>query len=244
MARPRALDESKRQMVVALIASGMQERRVAECIGCSALTIRRERRVNEDFDQQFRRAKMSVALRPLETMRKASQTHWRAAAWLIDREERKPLGQQTKPAVVGRREVDTLLRDLREMIGREADGLMLSIRLDANIEQTVRRWADDPTGKRPAEAGNAMSLFGPSAAEIRQSMALSTERREARAAIRDGELNGDLDREMLGEPTATSTTGKLAGMLCAAIKAQAAAKQQTENGPNPLPSRAGGVTRG
>lgn len=83
--RPRALDEVKRREVCALISAGCGIADAARYVGCSPSTIRREALRNEDFHESLRKAEVSSQLESLRTMRQAAATHWRAAAWLLER---------------------------------------------------------------------------------------------------------------------------------------------------------------
>ncbi|TWT75808.1 hypothetical protein Pla123a_25900 [Posidoniimonas polymericola] len=88
MARPRVLDEGKQREVCALLTAGMTVREAADYLGCCEKTIRREQRRDEGFDERVRRARMHARLGPLQAVRQAAATHWRAAAWLVDRQDR------------------------------------------------------------------------------------------------------------------------------------------------------------
>ncbi|TWT78043.1 hypothetical protein Pla123a_18430 [Posidoniimonas polymericola] len=88
MGRPRVLDEGKQREVCALLTSGMTFGEAAAYVGCCEKTIRREQRRDEDFDERVRRARMAARLGPLQAVRQAAATHWRAAAWLVDRQDR------------------------------------------------------------------------------------------------------------------------------------------------------------
>lgn len=94
MGRPKSLDDQKQREVCALVSAGMSLPKVAMYVGCSVKTIRRLRDCEPDFDERMRRAQLAADLNPLEAMRRASGTHWRAAAWMLDRQERR--GQSGK----------------------------------------------------------------------------------------------------------------------------------------------------
>jgi hypothetical protein len=83
--RPRALDEVKRREVCALVAAGCGLEWASRYVGCSARTVRREALRNEDFYEQLRRCELAAQLNPLKALQHASGTHWRAAAWLLER---------------------------------------------------------------------------------------------------------------------------------------------------------------
>ncbi|TWT75451.1 hypothetical protein Pla123a_29600 [Posidoniimonas polymericola] len=88
MGRPRVLDEGKQREVCALLTAGMTVGEAAAYVGCCEKTIRREQRRDEDFDERVRRARVAARLGPLQAVRNAAATHWRAAAWLVDRQDR------------------------------------------------------------------------------------------------------------------------------------------------------------
>ncbi|WP_425400985.1 hypothetical protein [Aeoliella sp.] len=88
MARPRVLDDVKKGEIAALISTGMSMSNAARYVGCDRKTIRREREVDEAFDERIRRAQMGAELKPLQAIREAASKHWRAAAWLIERQDK------------------------------------------------------------------------------------------------------------------------------------------------------------
>jgi hypothetical protein len=85
MARPRALDHVKRGEICALVSVGCSLEAAARYVGCSTITIRREVLRDEEFGDQFRAAEVKCQLVPLQSVRDAARTHWRAAAWLLER---------------------------------------------------------------------------------------------------------------------------------------------------------------
>jgi len=83
--RPRALDDTKRREVCALVSTGYGISDAAHYVGCSPATIRREALRNVEFHEALRRAELGAKLKPMQTLQKAAATHWRAAAWLLER---------------------------------------------------------------------------------------------------------------------------------------------------------------
>jgi tRNA-dihydrouridine synthase len=83
--RHRILDEVKRSEICALVAAGCSLRSVANYVGCDRATIRREELRNPEFADKIRRAELEAELNPLRTMQEAAATHWRAAAWMLER---------------------------------------------------------------------------------------------------------------------------------------------------------------
>lgn len=88
MGRKRVLDDVKKREVCALVTAGMSMTKVAKYVGCGRRTIQLERQADDDFDRRIRRAAMARDLNPREAMRRFAATHWRAAAWMLEREER------------------------------------------------------------------------------------------------------------------------------------------------------------
>lgn len=95
MARPCVLDDAKQREVCALVTAGMSLTKIADYVGCDRRTIQRLRKTDEEFDERMRRAAMAQELSPLQTLRNASKTHWRAAAYLLDRQDRREAEQRT-----------------------------------------------------------------------------------------------------------------------------------------------------
>src|SRR5262245_53946724 len=85
MARPRALNDSKRREVYALVSTGCSLSAAARYVGCCTRTIRREALRNQEFYDELRRAELACQVSPLRAVRRAAETHWRAAAWLLER---------------------------------------------------------------------------------------------------------------------------------------------------------------
>ena len=83
--RPRVLDDVKRGQISALVAAGCGLPAAARYVGCSVDTVRREALRNEEFRRELRNAEVRGQLEPLQAMRRAAGSHWRAAAWLLER---------------------------------------------------------------------------------------------------------------------------------------------------------------
>jgi hypothetical protein len=114
--RPRALDEFKQREVCALVSAGCGIEGAASYIGVNPITIRREALRNPDFHEKLRNAELASQLEPLHAMRRAASTHWRAAAWILER---------TNPSRFGRRDPDSLTpAQVKSIMTRVVEGIV------------------------------------------------------------------------------------------------------------------------
>ena len=137
MPNHRALDDVKRTEICALVTAGMSLAKIANYVGCHPKTIRRERKSNPEFNQRIRSAQMAADLKPLETMRHAASTHWRAAAWLLEREDRNRERRQLANTVT-RRDVEKLASEIRLILMNEVEDMLLRFRLQSQLERTIK----------------------------------------------------------------------------------------------------------
>jgi hypothetical protein len=93
--RRRILDEEKKVVLCERVAKGATVEDAAETVGVSLRTVQRERKLDEDFDHE-----LQLSLRqtpdPLKMMQAASRTHWRAAAWLLERTDPEKFAKRAK----------------------------------------------------------------------------------------------------------------------------------------------------
>jgi hypothetical protein len=131
--RPRALDDAKRREVCALISTGCGIDGAARYVGCSPITIRREALRNPEFHEQLREAELSAQMAPLQAMRNAASTHWRAAAWFLERTQpltfapRRPLTLTVEEASFY---LDRLMEIFFEEVSNDDDRRRALARLD------------------------------------------------------------------------------------------------------------------
>lgn len=131
--RPRALDEFKRREICALVSAGCGIGTAARYVGCNPVTIRREALRNPDFHERLRRAELAAELEPLQAMKRAASTHWRAAAWLLERSHPNRFGRRSAESV-SPDQIESLMVQLGEAIAKELPD-------DATAERVARRIA-------------------------------------------------------------------------------------------------------
>ncbi len=149
LGRPRALDDIKRREVCAVVATGCSLADAARYVGCAPTTLRREALRNPEFHEALRQAEMGSQLGPLRLVRKAANSHWRAAAWLLERinPERfaKPDKKTLQPAEVAQL-VDSIVELMAEEIDDPATQQRIYHSLLAKAHQVTREFlaADRP----------------------------------------------------------------------------------------------------
>ncbi|MEX2172418.1 MAG: hypothetical protein WD851_24065 [Pirellulales bacterium] len=85
--RTPILNDAKRRVVCAILAKGGTLGEAAECLQCSVRTLQLERKRNPRFRQQVCEAKAQAMLMPFFIMHKEAGSKWRAASWMIRRED-------------------------------------------------------------------------------------------------------------------------------------------------------------
>lgn len=108
----RIMTPERRAKFCELIAESHTIEEASEAVGVSIRTVQRERKRDEDFDHEVLLA-LQKTPDPLKLMEQAARAHWRAAAWLLERQNpeeyaRKPVNT-TSP-----KKVATALRFVQE----------------------------------------------------------------------------------------------------------------------------------
>ncbi|QDS97990.1 hypothetical protein [Adhaeretor mobilis] len=107
--RPRLLaDPAKQKSLCSMVSVGLGIEAAARHVGCSSWTVRREAQRDPQFAQKLREARTSAQLFPLMTLRKKADTHWRAAAWLLERSCPEQFARKKPKTVSPGKVLDTL----------------------------------------------------------------------------------------------------------------------------------------
>jgi hypothetical protein len=111
--RRRVLDAAKKARLCELIShESYSVEQAAESLDVSLRTVQRERKYDQDFDHEVRLA-LQDPPDPLKLMEHAARTHWRAAAWLLERRQPEEFARKPVNATSAKR-VDAALRYLQE----------------------------------------------------------------------------------------------------------------------------------
>ena len=134
--RRRVLDDTKRREICALLSAGVSLQKTAEYVGCSRSTIQREMRRNSEFRERVQRSKATPQLGPLQAMRQAAQSNWRAAAWMLERADPEQFGRR-HANTLGRRELRVLARDLMAIFNDAVDHPLLRQQVAERVQATI-----------------------------------------------------------------------------------------------------------
>jgi hypothetical protein len=144
--RPRALDDVKQREVCALVAAGCSLAGAARYVDCTPKTIRREAKRDANFGDHLRKSQLAAQLEPLRALRGKATTHWRAAAWLLERVDPQQFARYDAKLLTPE-EVGDLLTNVRETLERvlekPADQFIAGCIVDA-----ARHQANLPSGRR------------------------------------------------------------------------------------------------
>ena len=158
--RPRTLDDAKRREICALVAGGCGLREAAKYVRCSIKTIRREADRIPEFHDQLRRSEMYAQLSPLRAMQQAVGTHWRAAAWMLERAFPERFARRD-PIAFGSQQARRLLAETLDVINSEVPDVFqyerIEKRLRATFEYSIRAACDSRRSAR--DLRRAMTFF-------------------------------------------------------------------------------------
>jgi hypothetical protein len=92
--RPREFDHKKRDELINHIGQGATIEEAARIVGVSLRTVQREAKINDDFHHDLALAQHDADVDPEKLMHRAARSHWRAAAWLLERSDPDRFGKR------------------------------------------------------------------------------------------------------------------------------------------------------
>ena len=144
--RPRALDDVKQREVCALVSAGCSLAGAARYVDCSVKTIRREAERDPDFGDHLRKSQLAAQLEPLRALRGKANTHWRAAAWLLERIDPKQFARYDSKLLTPE-EVGDLLDNIKQTLRRALKDPYFQF-ITCGIVDAAREQANLPHGRR------------------------------------------------------------------------------------------------
>jgi hypothetical protein len=140
--RPRVLDENKQATVCNLVAAGVSLRQAAQFIDCDRKSIRREAQRNGAFRRQLAKARSEASIYPLQTLRQAAKTNWRAALCWMERLDPQRFARPDASVVTQRESnqfVGNLVEAIEETVSNPRERGDLFDLLSAVIPAAMRR---------------------------------------------------------------------------------------------------------
>jgi len=161
MARQKVLDDRKKTEICAMLTAGMSLTKAARHVGCDRRAIHRERQLDPDFGERVRQARMMADLTPHAAMRQFATKHWRAAAWMIDRDDRREEARRAKKYYT-QTDLDNLAEGVKRILKTNLvldpfDGPPLAEQIDGLFRQA------EPGKTQPP--GQGQGHTGPSVAD-------------------------------------------------------------------------------
>jgi hypothetical protein len=95
--RPRRLDAEECEEICNLVAAGHSMIAVARAVACNVKTIRRHAAYDDRFRRQLAAAEIAARNDPAKLLRRAASSHWRAAAWLLERSDPEKYSRTAQP---------------------------------------------------------------------------------------------------------------------------------------------------
>jgi hypothetical protein len=158
--RPRTLNDAKRREICALVAGGCGLQEAAKYVRCGVNTVRREADRNPEFHENLRRAEMYAQLSPLRAMQHACSTHWRAAAWMLERAFPDRFARPEAGAF-GARQARQLLGEVLNVISSETSDPFKFERIEKRVRGTFEYYIRSACDRRRSARSlrNAMKFF-------------------------------------------------------------------------------------
>lgn len=114
MPRPKFLNPERCRDLLAYVSAGLRLEHAARYVGCSVRTVRREADANDQFRRDLAAAELSVRSDPEKLMGRAAGSHWRAAAWMLERREPHRFGRRRADSC-GPRELEEICTTIMEV---------------------------------------------------------------------------------------------------------------------------------
>jgi len=153
--RRRTLDRNKKQLFCDAVARGATMTEAAVALGVSLRTVQREARRDAAFDQELRVVHNHPDADPLTLLKSHARRHWRASAWLLERQRPEEYGRRPASSC-GAFAFEQALRTVLEAALEAAppeDRAAIFERANAASERAFKTAfpAYDPTGRRAAQ---------------------------------------------------------------------------------------------
>jgi hypothetical protein len=160
--RPRRLNETELCEICAYVSGGLGLEEAAEYVRCSVNTIRREANRNPEFEKDLHDAMLRAQLHPLRAMQKAVATHWRAAAWMLERMFPERFGRPD-PGSFGAREARELLAEILSIFRAELEDHLIPrpdiySKIEKRIEAAFEYFTHLATNHRRSRRGLRHSM--------------------------------------------------------------------------------------
>ena len=114
MPRPKLLTPERRRELIVYVSAGMRVEHAARYVGCSVRTVRREADRNDQFRIELATAEIGVRSDPEMLMKRAAGSHWRAAAWMLERRDPHRFGRRRTDAC-GPQELEEICNTIIEV---------------------------------------------------------------------------------------------------------------------------------
>jgi hypothetical protein len=162
MPRKKIFDETRRAELFAAVSAGLNLTEAARFLGCSIRTIQNTAKREPDFARQLRDAELSARLDPLKRMHQAAASHWRAAAWLLERSDPERFSPPRSAAGPPRAQVEhsfaSLIEIALEEIPDAAARRRAFARLSVAAEQSTREICGNPARRSERAAARRQPL--------------------------------------------------------------------------------------
>jgi hypothetical protein len=146
-----ALDEKKRNVILAVLAHGNSRRAAARIAGCAPSTITRTIARDPRFAEQVARAEENLDIDLFRSIRNAARDprYWRAGAWCLERRNPEEFGPR-RPLSFTRREAAEFLVQVMDVTFKELPDDQVDAALD-RLGELIQGIEDTRAGFPPRE---------------------------------------------------------------------------------------------